>query len=143
MPKLLGHAETHSWALGSDEIAVGTELDVRLQNELSSETANVEDRFNATTVIDLYEHDRLLVPAGFLLRGVVSNVDRTSRTDRRGSLTATFDQMAVHGRTYDIRATSLRRSRLEGEVGKIGAGAGVGTIIGGILEARRGSWLGS
>ena len=34
-------------------IPAGTEIDVRLQTQLSSETAQVEDRFEATTVADL------------------------------------------------------------------------------------------
>src|SRR5688572_12451006 len=34
------------------EVPVGTELDVRLQNRLTSDTAQVEDRFEATTVVD-------------------------------------------------------------------------------------------
>ena len=36
-----------------NEIPVGTEFDVRLQNPLSSKTAQVEDRFEATTMVDL------------------------------------------------------------------------------------------
>jgi len=133
-----------TWARGSYEIPVGTELDVRLQDELSSDTAVVEDRFEATTVVDLYEHERLLVPAGSLLRGVVSNVDRASRIDRRGSLTVTFDQMTVQGRTYDIRANVVEalEAGIKGEVGKIGAGAGIGAIIGGILGGTKGALTG-
>src|SRR5207247_4137405 len=33
-----------------DQVTVGTEFEVRLQSSLSSRTARVEDRFNATTV---------------------------------------------------------------------------------------------
>ena len=36
-----------------NDVPVGTEFDVRLQNPLSSETAQVEDRFEATTMVDL------------------------------------------------------------------------------------------
>ena len=105
-PGALGRAGTGSAGaannrFGDEEIPVDTELDVRLQQELSSDTAMVEDRFEATTVVDLFQNDRLVVPAGSRLRGVVSAVDRASRTDRRGSLTVTFDQMTVGGRTYD------------------------------------------
>ena len=35
------------------EIPAGTEIDVRLQNALNSGTAQVEDRFEATTLVDL------------------------------------------------------------------------------------------
>lgn len=128
----------------SEEIPVGTELDVRLQQELSSETAMVEDRFEATTVVDLLENDRLLIPAGSRLRGVVSDVDSASRIDRRGSLTVTFDQLTVNGRTYDIRASVVEaiEAGVAGEVGKIGAGAGIGAIIGGILGGTKGAVAG-
>jgi hypothetical protein len=139
----LGRTAT-SDRFGDIEIPVDTELDVRLQQELSSETAMVEDRFEATTVVDLYQNDRLVVPAGSRLRGVVSDVDRASRTDRRGSLTVTFDQMTVGGRTYDIRASVVEalEADIGGEVGKIGAGAGVGAIIGGILGGAKGALAG-
>ena len=46
------------------DVAVGTQFDVRLQRPLSSETAQVEDRFEATTIVDYREGDRVVVPAG-------------------------------------------------------------------------------
>jgi hypothetical protein len=126
------------------EIPVGTEMDVRLQQELSSETAAVEDRFEATTVVDLYDNERLIIPAGSVMRGVVSEVDRASRTDRRGALTLSFDQLTTNGRTYDIRATVTEalEAEVSGEVGKIGAGAGIGAILGGILGGTKGAIAG-
>ena len=69
-----------------NEIPVATEFDVRLQNPLSSKTAQVEDRFEATTMVDLRdERGRVMVPAGSLMRGVVSSVNRATRTDRKGA----------------------------------------------------------
>src|SRR5262245_18469528 len=56
------------------DVPVGTELDVRLQQSLSSATAQVEDRFEATTLVDLKEGDRTLIPAGSVMRGVGSSV---------------------------------------------------------------------
>ncbi len=127
------------------EITVGQELDARLQTPLSSQTAEVEDRFEATTLVDLYQGTALLVPAGSVLRGVVSSVDRASRTDRRGSLTLTFDQMTVDGRTYRIRATvtqALEGEGIKGEVGKMTTGAAAGAIIGGLLGGFKGAMAG-
>lgn len=127
------------------EIAVGQELDARLQTPLSSQTAEVEDRFEATTLVDLYQGDALLVPAGSVMRGVVSGVERASRTDRRGSLTLTFDQMTVAGRTYRIRASvtqALEGRGIKGEVGKMTTGAAAGAIIGGILGGFQGAAVG-
>src|SRR5207302_10418733 len=47
-----------------DEIPVGTEFEVRLQTSLSSATARVEDRVDATVVDDLRAGGRVVVPAG-------------------------------------------------------------------------------
>lgn len=130
---------------GSNELAVGQELDARLQTPLSSETAQVEDRFEATTLVDLYSGDQLLVPAGSVLRGVVSGVEKASRTDRRGRLTLSFDQMTVDRQTYRIRATvtqALEGEGIKGEVGKMTTGAAAGAIIGGILGGFKGALAG-
>jgi len=128
-----------------NEVPAGQELDVRLERELSSGTAQVEDRFTATTMVDLYQGSDVLIPAGSTLRGVVSSVNKATRTDRKGSMTIAFDQISMHGRSYPIRATvtqAIESEGIKGEVGKIGAGAGVGAIIGGILGGAKGALLG-
>jgi len=126
-------------------IPVGHEIDVRIQSQLSSDTAQVEDRFEATTVADLYRGNEVLIPAGSVLRGIVRTVQRASRTDRKGELTVSFDQMTIRGRTYPMRATvtkAIESEGVKGEVGRIGAGAGVGAIIGGILGGVKGALIG-
>lgn len=126
------------------EIPAGQELDVRLERDLSSETAQVEDRFRATTVVDLYQGNDVLIPAGSTLRGVVSSVTKASRTQRRGSLTIAFDQITIRGRAYPIHATVTQaiQEGMSNEAKKIGTGAGVGAIIGGILGGAKGALLG-
>ncbi len=127
------------------DVPVGTEFDVRLQDPLSSETAKVEDRFQATTMVDLSDAGRVIVPAGSLMRGVVSSVNKAGRVERKGSLTVVFDQITVRGRTHPIHATvtqALESEGVKGEAGKIGAGAGVGAIIGGILGGFKGALAG-
>jgi hypothetical protein len=129
----------------SNIVPVDTELDVRLQTQLSSGTAKVEDRFEATTAADLYQGNQLLIPAGSVVRGVVSSVNPATRTDRKGSLTLAFDQVTIRGRAYPMRATvtqALESEGIRGEAGKIGAGAGVGAIIGGILGGVKGALIG-
>jgi hypothetical protein len=130
---------------GRSSIPEGQQLDARLEKELTSDTAQVEDRFQATTMADLYEGNNVLIPAGSVLRGVVSAVNRASRTDRKGSLTVAFDQITVRGRTYPMRGTvthALESEGIRGEAGRIGAGAGVGAIIGGIIGGVKGALLG-
>ena len=126
-------------------IPVGQEIDVRLQSQLTSDNAQVEDRFEATTLVELYRGNDVLIPAGSVLRGVVSSVNRATRTDRKGQITLAFDQITVNGRTYPMRGTvtqALESEGMRGEAGRIGAGAGVGAIIGGIMGGVRGALLG-
>jgi hypothetical protein len=128
------------------QIPAGQELDIRLQSTLSSETAKPEQRFEATTVVDLTQNGQVLVPAGSVVRGVVSSVSPAGRLDRTGSMTLSFDQITVRGRELPIRgmATQVFKSGgIREEVGTAGAGAGVGGIIGGILGGIEGAVLGA
>jgi hypothetical protein len=127
------------------EIPAGQELDVRLQRELDSDTAQVEDRFEATTAVDLIVDGDVAIPAGSTLRGIVSAVDSADRIDRKGRLSLSFDQITVNGRSYPIRATlveALESGGYKEDAAKIGAGAGVGAIIGGILGGVKGALAG-
>lgn len=130
---------------GRLEIPSGTEVDVRLETPLTSDTAKVEDRVEATTLIDLYNGNTLIVPAGAKLTGWVTSVDRASRTDRKGTLTVEFNRININGRTRDTKAyvtQALESDGIKGEAGRIGAGSAVGAIIGGILGGVKGAVAG-
>ncbi len=130
---------------GRLEIPSGSEVDVRLLTALTSDTAQIEDRVEATTLIDLYNGNDLLVPAGSVLTGWVTSVDRASRTDRKGSLTLEFNRLKVNNRSYDVRAyvtQALESEGIKGETARIGAGSAVGAIIGGILGGVKGAVAG-
>ncbi len=127
------------------DVPVDTEVDVRLQQPLSSATAVVEDRFEATTLVDLRDGDRVIIPAGSVMRGVISSVTKATRLERKGSLTVAFDQVRMNGREYPIHGTvsqAIESAGIRGETTKIGAGAGVGMIIGGILGGVKGALAG-
>ena len=127
------------------EVPAGTELDVRLQNTLNSGTAQVEDRFEATTLVDLNVNGRVLIPAGSVMRGVVTAVEPGTRTNRTSKMTVSFDQVTVNGRAYPMRATvteAIQGEGIRGEATRAGAGAAVGGIIGAVLGGVKGAVLG-
>jgi hypothetical protein len=127
-------------------VPVGQQLDVRLQTTLSSETAQPEQRFEATTVVDLMQGRDVLIPAGSTVRGVVAAVDRAGRIERVGRLTLTFDRITVRGREYPLRATAMQvfeSGGLREDVATAGVGAGVGGIVGGIIGGVQGAVLGA
>lgn len=127
-------------------IPAGQELDVRLQSPLSSGTAQAEQRFEATTVVDVMQNGQVLIPAGSTVRGVVADVEPATRLDRAGRLTLSFDQLQVQGRTYPMRAMATQVFESGGireEVGTAGVGAGIGGVIGGVLGGVQGALLGA
>jgi hypothetical protein len=129
----------------SIEIPAGTELDVRLQHSLNSGTVVVEDRFEATTISDLVADGRTAIPAGSVMRGVVTAVEPATRTNRTARMTVSFDQVTVNGQVFPIRATvteAIEGNAVKGEATRTAAGAGVGAIIGGILGGTKGAIAG-
>ena len=127
------------------EIPANTELDARLSNILNSGTAQVEDRFEATTAADLIIDGRVIVPAGSIMRGVVSSVTPAGRLKRKAEMMVTFDQITISGRTYPIRGTvtqAIEGEGVKGDLPRAGVGAGVGAIIGGILGGFKGAMAG-
>ena len=113
---------------------------------LSSETAAVEQRFEATTVVDLTQNGRVLIPAGSVVNGVVSGVEKAGRLERTGKLTLSFDGITVRGRQHSVRATATDVFKSGGileEKGTAGVGAGAGAIVGGILGGVKGAVLGA
>ena len=126
-------------------LPAGTELDVRLSQRLDSDTAQVEDRFEATTLVDVRQNGRVVVPAGSVVRGVVTDVDDAGRLERKGKLSLSFDQIRINARVYPIRGSvtqALEAGGYKEDAEKIGAGAAVGAILGGILGGVKGAITG-
>jgi hypothetical protein len=125
-------------------VPVSTELDVRLQTPLNSATAKIEQRFEATTILDYTNGNDVVIPAGSVARGFVSSVRAAGKIDRRGSLTLSFDELRIGNRSFKLRASVTQA--LDGKVGqdaaRIGAGAVVGGIIGGIIGGGKGALIG-
>jgi hypothetical protein len=60
-------------------------------------------------------------------------------------MTVAFDRITIRGHSYPIHATvtqALESEGIKGEIGKIGAGAGLGAIIGGIIGGGKGALAG-
>ncbi|MEX2663798.1 MAG: hypothetical protein WD227_17830 [Vicinamibacterales bacterium] len=127
-------------------VPVGQEIDLRLQTALTSATATREQRFEATTAVDLLQGNRVLIPAGSTVRGVVSNVEKAGNIDRSGSLSLAFDRIVINGREYPLRAmaTQIFESRGVLDEGKtVGTAGAVGAVVGGIIGGLKGALIGA
>jgi hypothetical protein len=136
---------TTGTARNTVEVPAGTEMDLRLSNTLDSGIAQVEDRFEATTLVDLNIDGRTVIPAGSVARGVVTAVEPGTRTNRTSKMTVSFDQITVNGRAYPMRGTvteAIEGEGIRGELPRTGVGAGVGAVIGGLLGGFKGAIAG-
>jgi TolA-binding protein len=125
-------------------VAVGTELDVRLQTALNSGTAKMEQRFEATTLVDLEMGGTVVLPAGTIVRGFVGSVRPATRTTRQGSLTLSFDEVVLPSGPARMRATVTKAldGKMSEDASRVGTGAVVGAIVGGLLGGGKGLLVG-
>lgn len=126
------------------KVPVSTQMDVRMQTSLSSATAKVEERFEATTLADVMVSGQLVVPSGTLVRGFVSSVRPAGRLERRGSLTLSFDEMVIGGKHPPMRASVVQAidGKMGDDAGRIGVGAAAGAILGGLIGGGKGMLAG-
>jgi hypothetical protein len=127
-------------------VPVGKELDVRLQSSLNSGTAKNEQRFEATTVADATQGGKVLIPAGSVVRGMVSDVTAAGRVDRTGSMKLNFDRITIDGQPHQIRAMAtqvFQSGGLRDDKATAGAGASIGGVIGGLAGGVSGALLGA
>lgn len=148
--KAVGQKVTAHPVIGDDPVSggwivpVGTEMDVRLQTPLSSRTARVEQRFEATSGVDLKIKGVVVLPAGTVVRGFVGSVQPAGRVERRGSLTLAFDEIVLEKGPMRLRAsvTQALDGKTSEDVSRTGTGAAIGAIIGGLLGGGKGLLVG-
>jgi hypothetical protein len=127
-------------------LPVGTTLPLELTTAVSSETAQVEQAVSARLRRAVTVDGVTVLPAGSVVNGEVSDVDRAGRVQGRARLGLRFTSVTIGGRREELRTNPVT---FEGEASKgedatkIGAGAGIGAAIGGILGGGKGAVKGA
>jgi hypothetical protein len=125
-------------------IPEGTELQVRLDEPLSSRTARREDRFEASVFRPVRTEGGLAVPAGARIRGIVREAEPAQRGAKGGRLELEFDVLYLDPSRVDIRGrvVSLDAQGDGKTAEKAGIGAVLGGVLGGILGGKQGAIVG-
>jgi hypothetical protein len=127
-------------------IPVGTSLPLELTTAVSSETAQVEMPVTARLRRAVSVDGEIVLPAGTVVNGEVSEVDRAGRVKGKSRLGLRFTSVVIDGRRESLRTNPVS---FEGEASKgedatkIGAGAGIGAALGGILGGGSGAAKGA
>jgi hypothetical protein len=122
-------------------------IGLELEQTVSSETAQPEDRVDARVTRDVKVDGTTVIPAGSRVRGAVTRVENGGRFKDRGRIEIRFHTLVLaDGDTQSIATDALFR---EGDnVGKkssakIGASAVGGAIIGAIFGGEKGAAIGA
>lgn len=131
-----------------EELPADTLFSARLLDSLTTETAEVGDRFEAVTVVPVTIEGKTVIPEGSSVFGAVESVDRAGRADRTAKLVLAFDRLDIEGDSHTITATVVGASKdLETGIGqekkKLGLGAGVGGVLGAVLGGGTGAIAGA
>ncbi len=127
-------------------IAAGTVVEVRLNDSLSSGTAEAGDAFQGTLAVPLVKGSVVLAPEGSAVEGQVVSADKGGRLHHPAELSLSLtslrptggSKVAVRARTWSLRANNYKKRDAE----LMGGGAGVGALIGGLAGKGKGALIG-
>jgi len=127
-------------------LAAGTVLPVRLDQTITTKTAQPEDRVVAVLDQDVSVGGKVVLPAGSEVLGSVVTALRSGRVKGRAQLVVSFDQIRAGRRTYDASLTGfdVTAGSSKGKDAKIAGGAAAaGAIIGAIADGGSGAGKGA
>ena len=127
-------------------VPANTVLGVRLATSASSETAEIEDRVDATVTRDVITNGRIAIPAGTRLLGSVNDVVRGGKFKETARIGVRFHTLVMDdGTRVPVRVDTIVRegtAPARASAAKIGVGALGGAIVGGIMGGRKGALIG-
>src|SRR5579864_8448637 len=110
-------------------IPAGAAVQVRIIENLSSETANGGEVFHGTLAAPVVANGRTLFPKGAEVTGEVVNVERSGRLSNPGELHLILRTIRSGARTYSVAVPPIvikGESHSKSIVTKIGGGTAVG-----------------
>ena len=127
-------------------IPAGTQLSVRLNDQLDSERNQVGDTFHGSLSTPIVINGETVVPSGADVVGRVADVKSAGRFAGNSVLTLELTSLSVNGKTYNIQTNQWSRSgKGEGKstATKIGVGTVAGAVLGGLIGGGKGAAIGA
>jgi hypothetical protein len=129
------------------EVPADSVLGLQVERTISSENARVEDRVTARVTRDVRVGSRVAIPAGAIVTGSVTEVDRGGKMKGKARLAVRFHTVTLaDGTQFDIRTDPVvREGQSAGRetAAKVGGAAIGGAILGAILGGGRGAAVGA
>jgi hypothetical protein len=121
-------------------VSAGTLMRVSLDQELSTGTSNVGDRFTVTLIGPVTDAAGLPIPAGTKIEGEVTALEVSGSAGQQAMIRLDFGHLLLDGESHQValtvteaEATTRGRKSTEEKAVTIGAGAVVGGILGRVI----------
>jgi hypothetical protein len=127
-------------------IPAGTDLKVRVNEHLNSETTQVGESFHGVLTEAVVVIHRRVAPKGAQVQGEVIKVERSGRLSSPGELYLALRTIQFSGKTYNIAAEILvvkGESHTKSNLAKIGGGTAAGALIGALAGGGKGAAIGA
>jgi hypothetical protein len=123
-------------------LPAGTVVSLTATDTVSSATNSVGDPIEARLEADLLdETGAVVIPAGAVFAGVVTELEHAANPQDQGTLVLAFNRVTFGGNSYQLDASSdsLSTERkgqgvTTGDAVKVGVGAAAGAVLGGIIS---------
>lgn len=129
-------------------LPAGAEIEVRINESLSSETSQQGDRFTGQISTDVTDRDtnRVLIPRGAQVEGRVLSATPSGRLTDSGELQLTINTIRNGASVMNVSVQPFidkGESHTKSNTTKIGGGAALGAIIGAIAGGGKGAAIGA
>jgi hypothetical protein len=124
----------------------GTSLPLVLTSGVGSDTSEVEDPVSARLASRVDVEGTTVIPEGSVVRGTVSDVQRSGRVKGVARLGVRFHTLVIGEQIYDIRAAPVSRQAprtVKKDTQKVAIPAAAGGVIGAIAGGGKGAAIGA
>jgi len=127
-------------------VPAGTQLSIRLNDEVNSEKAQTGDVFHGSISAPVSMDDQTVIPTTADVEGRVVEVKSAGRFAGQSVLTLELTKLTMNGKSYSLQTSQWSKSgngRGKSTATKVGGGAAVGAILGGIFGGGKGAAIGA
>jgi hypothetical protein len=127
-------------------LPAGTTLAIRLNEQVSSETAQVGDVFHGSIATPVSVAEKVVLPTTADVEGRVVDVKSAGKFKGQCDLVIELTRVMMNGKNYSIvtdRWSKEGSSRGKATTAKVGGGAALGAIIGAIAGGGKGAAIGA